>query len=208
MKRSIEQWHNIFLQLGVKPIQAALWSPVFAEVIDEHTFSAGDSELDDFLGQVLHESAHLAKLEENLNYRTPGRLMAVWPSRFKKLEDEIPYLNNPQALANKVYSGRMGNVGPDDGWRYRGSGLLAITGADNFRAVQEATGVPVFDNPELLRSVTQEALLVCLAWWEGNVPDRVLDNRTLVRKKVNGGTIGLAEATELSDKAKEVINES
>lgn len=196
---------KILARLGVKATTAAVWAPIFAEVIQPGTFSAGDSELDDFLGQIIHESAHLEKLEEGLYYKTPGRLMDIWPSRFKSLDDERPYLRNPEALANRVYGGRMGNINKGDGWRNRGSGLIQITGADNLRAVQKATGIPVFDHPDLLRKPTAEALRVCIAWWEGNVPDAIMGNVTKVSKAVNGGTVGLSQRKALTDEAHEAL---
>lgn len=204
-ERSERDWLRILTGLAVKPATASVWAPIFSKVIRPGTFSAGDDEIDDFLGQVLHESSHLEKLEENLYYKTPGRLMAVWPSRFKSLADEARYLRNPEALANKVYGGRMGNVRPGDGWRYRGSGLIQITGADNMRAVQAATGIPVFDNPDLLRRPSAEALRVCIAWWEGNIPDSIMGDVVRVTKRVNGGTIGLAERQDLTDKSKKAL---
>lgn len=205
MQRTASEWNGILVQLGVKPVTAAKWSTVFAQVVQAGTFSIGDKELDDFLGQVLHESAMLERLEEGLYYKTPGRLMAIWPSRFKSLESEKPYLCNPEALANFVYGGRMGNTAPGSGWRNRGSGLIQITGADNMRAVQAATGIPVYDNPELLRRVTPEALRVCIAWWEGNIPDAVMGDVVKVSKRVNGGTIGLAHRKALTDEAREAL---
>ena len=206
MKRTAATWNGILIDLGVKPITAAIWSPIFAQEIDDSTFSLGDTELDDFLGNVLHESSMLERLEEGLYYKTPGRLMAIWPSRFPTLESELPYLRNPEALANKVYGGRMGNTEPGSGFRNRGSGLIQITGADNLRAVQAATGIPVYDNPDLLRKPTVEALRVCIAWWEGHVPDAVMGNGRLVRKAVNGGAIGLREVMALTDEAREALS--
>jgi putative chitinase len=203
--RTPDEWRGILAKLGVARATASVWAPIFAEVIGPGTFSKGDDELDDFLGQVLHESVMLEKLEEGLYYKTPGRLMAVWPSRFRSLGDERPFLRNPEALANRVYGGRMGNAAPGDGWRNRGSGLIQITGADNLRAVQAATGVPVYDRPELLRKPTAEALRVCIAWWEGNVPDAIMGNVVKVSKRVNGGTVGLAERRALTDEAGEAL---
>lgn len=198
-------WLQVLTECGVRGATAARWAPIFADEIEPGTFSQGRSEIDDFLGQVLHESALLEKLEEGLYYRTPGRLMAVWPSRFKSRADERPYLANPEALANKVYGGRMGNVNPGDGWRHRGSGLIQITGAYNLRAVQEVTGIPVFDHPELLRQPTREALRVCIRWWEGNIPDAIMGNIIKVTRRVNGGTVGLADRLALTDEAREAL---
>lgn len=182
-----------------------LWAPIFAAVIVDGAFNKGDTELDDFLGQVLHESTFLQKLEEGLIYSTPGRLMAVWPTRFKTLEAELPYIRQPEALANYVYGGRMGNKEAGDGWRNRGSGLIQITGADNLRAVQKVTGIPVFDNPDLLRQPTAENLRVCVAWWEGNIPDAAIGNVLRVTQLVNGGTNGLPDREFLTKLAQEAL---
>jgi putative chitinase len=205
MRRSPKQWYEILVQCQVKPLAAAPWSTIFAEVIDDKTFSAGEDELVDFLGQILHESGRLERLEESLYYSTPGRLMAVWPSRFKSLADELPFLNNPVALANKVYGGRMGNTDPYDGWRNRGSGLIQITGADNLRKVQSLTGIPVYNNPDLLRKPTADCLRVCIAWWEGTIPDSAVGDVKRITRLVNGGTAGLSDRIDLTNKAKEAL---
>lgn len=204
-RRNASEWNAILIACGVKPFTAAKWSTVFAAVIDDATFSAGDTEMDDFLGQVLHESALLERLEEGLFYKTPGRLMATWPSRFKSLADEAPFLRNPEALANKVYGGRMGNVNPGDGWRNRGAGLIQVTGADNLRALQKATGIAVYDDPSMLRKVSPVALRAVIAWWEGAVPDSVMGDTVRVTKKVNGGTIGLADRRALTDESRSAL---
>ena len=203
--RTPSDWARILISCGVKPATAAAWADAFAAEILPGTFSAGESELPSFLGQVLHESGMLERLEEGLYYKTPGRLMAIWPSRFKTLDDERPYLCNPEALANKVYGGRMGNVNPGDGWRYRGGGLIQCTGSDNYRALQAATGVHVHDQPELLRRPGRDALRVTISWWEGNVPDSVMGNLVKVTKAVNGGTVGLDDRQRLTGLAVKAV---
>lgn len=193
MKRDTSEWLSVLLHLGVRAKVSTTWAPIFADVIGEATFSKGADELPFFMGQILHESQGLEELEENLHYTSPERLMKVWPTRFKKPADCRPYLGSPEALANRVYSGRLGNQRPGDGWRYRGSGLIQVTGADNFHAVQKATGIPVYAQPDLLRMASAENLLCCIAWWEGNIPDAVIGCVRDVTKRVNPSLLGLAD---------------
>jgi putative chitinase len=198
--RSELEWARILIACGVRQITAARWSPAFAMLLKGDALSAGDAELDDFLGQVLHECNFLERLEEGLNYSTPGRLMAVWPSRFPSLESERPYLRNPEALANKVYGGRMGNVEPGDGWKYRGRGPIQLTGRDNYAATGAAIGVDLVGNPGLM-TTPAVGLEATIRWWERTVPDSVMGNLPAVTKRVNGGTTGIAERRHITEAA-------
>jgi putative chitinase len=110
-----------------------------------------------FLSTALEESG-FHTLTENLYY-TASRAAQVWPSRFPSAAAAAPYAGNPQALANKVYGGRMGNTGPNDGWLYRGQGLIQITGKDNFALLEKLTGLPLLAHPELATS--PDHLLEC-----------------------------------------------
>ena len=207
MKRALTpaEWNAVLRRLGVAEREAALWDDHFSAVIVPGVFSLGASEIDDFLANVLHESNRLRKLEEDLFYKTPGRLMAVWPTRFKKLADEVPYLRNPQKLAEKVYGGRLGNTAPGDAWAYRGSNAIQVTGKDNFALLEKVTGIPLVKNPDLLRRPGPEGLRVCIEWWEGNVPDAVMGNVRRVRRAVNGGEIGLQDVVALSSLASKAV---
>jgi putative chitinase len=170
-------------------------------------------ELDDFVREILHESGMLERLEENLNYSVEALLAKFGRHRISEADarryGRIAGVQraNPEAIANAIYGGvwgakNLGNTEPGSGWRNRGAGLLQITGAANMRAVQAATGVPVYDHPELLRTPSPECLKVCIAWWEKNVPDDVMGNIAMVRKEVNGGNFGLAEDIALDGKVK------
>lgn len=202
--RSSEQWCGVLLACGVAAATAEAWSPAFAAEIVEGAFSAGEAELDDFLGQVLHESKRLERVEEDLYYRTPGRLMAVWPSRFPTRASEVGFLQNPQALANKVYGGRMGNDLVDDGWRFRGRGLVMLTGRTNYAATGAAIGIDLVGNPDRLREPVV-ALRASIRWWERTLPDSVMDNLIAVTKRVNGGVVGLDERGLLTQRAKRAL---
>ena len=91
-----------------------------------------------FLAQVSVESNQLRNTTENLNYTTAQRLQEVYGTRpFPTPASAAPYLNNPEGLANHVYATRNGNgdEASGDGWRFRGRGLMQVTGRGEYRAV-------------------------------------------------------------------------
>ena len=192
------QWRTLFLACRVQQIATVRWAKIFYEFFQRHEFSAGfKREAPDFLSQVLHESQRLERLEENLFY-SAERLCAVWPSRFPTIDAARRCARNPELLANEVYDGRMGNVNPGDGWRYRGGGLIMLTGYRNYAQVQKLTNLPLLAKPELLRQPGEPALLAAFRWWEFNVPDSILGNAEKVRRVVNGGLIGLSDTETLA----------
>jgi putative chitinase len=114
-----------------------------------------------FLAQVGHESGHLRNLVENLNYSAEA-LMRVWPTRFDAaLAKE--YARQPERIANVVYNDRMGNILSGDGWRFRGRGLLQVTGRANYAAAGTGLGLPLADQPQLLEQPEHAAMSA--AWW-------------------------------------------
>ena len=146
-----------------------------------------------FIGQCAHESGGFKTLQENLNYSAKG-LHATWPSRFASEADAQPFHRNPEKIANKVYSGRMGNTDEGDGWKYRGRGLIQLTGKDNYRLASDALDVDFVANPELVLSKEYAALTA--AWyWNKRGLNKEADAKdfTGMTKKINGGTIGLAD---------------
>lgn len=201
--RTAREWNSILLACGVKPSVAAVWSDVFADTVKADSFSQGDAELDDFLGQVLHESAGLTRLEEGLNY-SAERLTVIWPSRFPNVNEARPYARNPEALANRVYGGRMGNTEPGDGWRFRGRGPIQLTGRANYEFVGNLIGQDLTVIPELM-SQPRYALEATIAWWEDRIPDSMIGDPEKVTRRVNGGLIGLAHREDLTDAAREAL---
>ncbi|WP_313645897.1 glycoside hydrolase family 19 protein [Pseudomonas sp.] len=116
-----------------------------------------------FLAQVAHESGQLRNLVENLNYSAEA-LVRTWPSRFTA-QNAAAYARQPEKIANKAYGGRMGN-GPEasgDGWRFRGRGLLQVTGRSNYREAGAGLGLPLEDEPDLLEQANHAAQSA--AWW-------------------------------------------
>jgi len=198
--RSIEDWIRILMRCGVAQRVASIWAPVFRDTIKPDTFSAGDRELDDFLGQILHESMMLTRLEEGLSYSRAERICQVWPKRFPTVADAAPFVRNPQGLANRVYGGRLGNREPNDGWMFRGRGLIQVTGRENYTRLAEAMRINLIADPDRLAE-QHIALRASIAWWEGSVPDSVMGDIVKVTKRVNGGTHGLDDRRRLTNKA-------
>ena len=149
--------------------------------------------LRDFLAHVLVESAHLQRLDENLTY-TAERLHQVWPKRFPTVASAEPFARNPRALANKVYGGRMGNAGPDDGWLNRGAGLLATTGHDNIARLAAYLRVPFETARAMLTSdagmLEAAAATYCLLGAPAYADRGDIVGST---RAVNGGLTGLAD---------------
>ena len=201
-KMTAEQWRAALVQLGVPEYRVDPWAPVFADNMPR----MGRKSEAHFVSQVLHESGFLGRLEENLSY-SAERLVAVWPRRFPTLGSARPYTRNPEALANYVYDGRMGNERLGDGWRYRGRGLIQITGKSNYALVQELTGMDLLDDPAQL-TTPEPALLSALAWWGESLPEADDMSVEQVTRVVNGGLNGLDERKRLFERALRVLEDA
>lgn len=160
-----------------------------------------------FLSQVVHESGNLSCTEENLNYSAKG-LMATWPTRFPTLTIAQAYERKPEKIANKVYALRMGNRDADsgDGWKYRGGGLIQLTGKDNQIAYALKADRDVLTVSEYIRT-TEGSCDVSGWFWHANSLskfadvgdfDGVSDVINLGRKTVKvGDSIGYAHRFEM-----------
>ena len=148
-----------------------------------------------FIGQCAHESGNFRILEENLNY-SAARLMAVWPSRFPSLDVAEQYANNPEKLANKIYSGRMGNGNEEsgEGYAYRGRGLLQMTGKEAYANCGSGLGMDFLSNPDLLSTPEYAALSAGWFWGKRGL-NALADSGDIetMTKRINGGLIGLED---------------
>jgi putative chitinase len=170
------------------------FGPNTARAIAKH-FDLSPNRAAHLLGQASHESAGFTITKENLYYSTPERLCKVWPSRFKTVQDAAPYARNPKALADKVYSNRMGN-GEGEGHVWIGRGFLQITGKDNYRSFASDMRLPdVMTDPSLVE--TDYAFESAMWFFERNglfaIADKGVDDNTIktITKRVNGGHHGL-----------------
>jgi putative chitinase len=181
-------------------------------VLDQAGISTTPLRVAHFMAQVFHETSGLTILIESLNY-SAERLPKVWPTRFKPTGplDPALFAHNQEKLANEVYGGRMGNTEPNDGFTYRGRGLLQLTGRDSY---QEATATLRAQNPAAPDFVTspdevfgsQWCLAVAAAEWASKGCNTFADQDDVrkVTRAINGGLIGLAERTEWLRLAKAV----
>ena len=158
-----------------------------------------------FIGQCAHESGNFKTLEENLHYKAES-LMKVWPSRFPDMDTASKYANNPQLIANKVYSGRMGNNEEGDGWAFHGRGLVQLTGRDSYTRCGESLGMDLISNPELLLQPKGAALSAGWFWSKHGLNELAdaQDYETMT-KRINGGTLGLDDRIVKINKALEVL---
>jgi putative chitinase len=151
-----------------------------------------------FLAQCGHESGGFRATQENLNYSAKG-LNGIFKKYFPTEASAAAYARNPQKIANKVYGGRMGNglEASGEGYKFRGRGYIQLTGKENYTAFGKAIGEDILANPD---KVASTYALLSAAWFfsknglhkmaDGGATDAVV---TSITKRVNGGTIGLAD---------------
>jgi putative chitinase len=151
-----------------------------------------------FLAQAGHESGGFKLVNENLNYGAKG-LLGIFKKYFPTEAKALQYERKPEKIANLVYGGRMGN-GPEasgEGFKFKGRGYIQLTGKDNYTAFAKSINEDVVANPDL---VATKYPLASAAWFfHKNGLHKIADKGatdavvTEVTKRVNGGTIGLAD---------------
>jgi putative chitinase len=150
-----------------------------------------------FLSQCGHESGGFKAVNENLNYSADG-LKKIFPKYFPGNISES-YARNPEKIASKVYGGRMGNgdEASKEGWKFRGRGYIQLTGKANYTAFDKLVEEDIIANPDLV--ATKYPLASAAFFFQSNglwsICDKGADDATVtaVTKRVNGGTIGLAD---------------
>ena len=151
-----------------------------------------------FLAQCGHESGGFRATQENLNYSAKG-LNGIFKKYFPTEAAAAAYARQPQKIASKVYANRMGNgtEASGEGYKFRGRGYIQLTGKDNYTAFGKSIGEDMTVNPD---KVASNYALLSAAWFfsknglhklaDGGATDAVV---TTITKRVNGGTIGLAD---------------
>jgi putative chitinase len=148
-----------------------------------------------FLAQCGHESGGFKAVTENLNYSADG-LKKIFPKYFPGALNES-YARQPEKIANRVYSSRMGNGDETsgEGFKFRGRGYIQLTGKSNYTAFDKMVDDNILENPDLV--ATKYPLASAAFFFNSNnlwtICDKGADTATVtaVTKRVNGGTIGL-----------------
>ena len=162
-----------------------------------------------FLGQIAWESSELARLEENLNYSADG-LLKTFPRYFPTRALAEQYARQPQKIASRVYANRMGNGSElsGDGWKYRGRGIIQLTGKQNYSNYNPSgyCNGNVLEHPEWLGQYPG-ALKSAMWFWKANglnaIADR--DDAKALTKRINGGYNHLAQREYYTRVAKRVF---
>ena len=161
-----------------------------------------------FISQCAHESGNFTTISENLNYSAQG-LLATFPKYFKTLSDTTDYVRQPQKIANKVYANRMGNSTEEsgDGWKYKGTGFIQITGKNNYTAFANYKKITVTEVIIYINTI-EGSVESALFFWKNNNINTYCDNDDIVgmTKKINGGIVGLQDRTVLYNTLKSLIS--
>lgn len=202
MSITVEQFKTVFGGFdGCEEVVDALNAAMALNGIDTKDRVCG------FLSQAGHESGHFKIKVENLNYSQQG-LRKVFPKYFPDDATAFRYARQPAAIANRVYGGRMGNGNEQsgDGFKYRGRGYIQLTGKNNYTACGKDIGYDLITDPDYLTTTTG-AVQSAVWFWTKNGLNAPADKKdvTAMTKRINGGTIGLADRQSLYKKLQEVL---
>jgi putative chitinase len=195
-------------QLIPKNPHVVQWHGALSQLLPDYEINT-PQRIAAFVAQCAHESGNFTQLRENLNYRWQT-LRKIFPKYFPTDELANRYEKKQEMIANRVYASRMGNgdEASGDGWRYCGRGLIQLTGKNNYQSFADSIETPVEDVPAYL--ATFEGAVQSACWfWETNNLNKWADANDIVTltKRINGGTIGLADRQKHYEHALHVLGE-
>jgi len=171
-----------------------------------------------FIAQVAHESGSFKQMVENLNYSDPERIARIFRRPFdldrdglldpEEIEFAKKFTRKPEALANRAYANRIGNGDETsgDGWRYRGRGLIQLTGRDNYRLRGASLGVDLVGDPNKAADPAIATEIALDFWRSKKCNDAAdLDDVEKVTRLINGGVNGLDDRKRLTERAKTIF---
>lgn len=176
--------------IGCSSIRAMEWAAPLTAAMEQYEINTPARQTA-FLAQIGHESNLLSAIVENLNYSAAG-LRAIFPRYFKDGEAER-FARQQTKIANRVYANRLGNgdEASSDGWKYRGRGLIQITGKNNYKACGDALGLDLLAVPDQLLQPGPASMSA--AWfWQSHGLNQLADagNFDSITARINGGQNG------------------
>jgi len=150
---------------GIAPTQARTFAGPFAAACDRFDITTAARQAA-FIGQCMVESGCFVHTEENLYYTHPEHIAEVWPGLFRTAADAAPYARNPARLGSHVYAGRNGNgdEASGDGYRYRGRGLIQLTGREEYADASADLGHDYLGSPDDAARVPDACLTAAWYW--------------------------------------------
>jgi len=181
----------------------------FNEVGKHYDLFANSKRIAAFLAQTAHESGGFTAVKENLNYGAKG-LMGTFKKYFPNEEIAKQYERQPEKIANRVYANRMknGDEASGDGFKFRGRGLIQLTGRDNYTRFAKASDMTLDEVVAYLE--TPAGAVASAGWfWDVNKLNIYCDKDDFVglTRRINGGTIGLADRKHHYEIALEAFKE-
>jgi len=184
---------------------AAAWADAALEILPKYEINT-PNRVAGFFAQCGHESMNFTALSENLNYRAET-LEKLFSKYFSKAgRNAADYAKQPEKIANVIYGGRMGNVEDGDGYRFRGRGVIQLTGKDNYSAFALSIKMTLPDVIDYIQ--TKKGALESACWyWNSRKLNIACDENDIVKmtKLVNGGTIGLEDRRKHYEQALAVL---
>ena len=187
------------------------WHDALAQLLPDYEINTG-KRIAAFVAQCAHESGNFMVLQENLNYRWQS-LRKLFPKYFPDdaiAQDYASRPNKQEAIANRIYASRMGN-GPEesgDGWKFRGRGLIQLTGRHNYTWFAASLEISPEEASEYLTTFEGAAQSACW-FWENNKLNQWADKGDILTltKRINGGTIGLDDRIKHYEHALHIMGE-
>ena len=186
---------------------AAAWADAALEILPKYEINT-PNRIAGFFAQCGHESMNFTALSENLNYRAET-LEKLFSKYFSKAgRNAADYAKQPEKIANVIYANRMGNgdTASGDGFKFRGRGVIQLTGRDNYSAFALSIKMTLPDVIDYVQ--TKKGALESACWyWNSRKINLACDENDIVKmtKLVNGGTIGLEDRRSHYEKALAVL---
>jgi putative chitinase len=194
--------------VGATPARASLYAPLLDAVVmvdgDPVNSITSRNGVCMLVAQLAHESGGFASIAENLNYRAEALVQVFGSHRITQAEAQrigrtADHPADQEAIANVVYGGawgraKLGNIEPGDGWRFRGGGLIQLTGRANYQAFADTLGVSAEGAADFVRTPAG-AVASALWFWRtrGLINPAYLGDVSTCTRIINGGLNGLQD---------------